>query len=446
MQAFSGYVFFISVFFVVGAYWLLPARLRPLFLLLTSLGFYLIWDFKYSWILPLTTLVDFTSARVMERKPGIKKTLVITSIAMNVGVLAYFKYAAFFAKSIKPLFPALEALQLHWLVPLGISFYTFHSISYVVDVYRGKTAAIRSIVDYALYVSYFPKLISGPVERAEQFAKERAKAICFSQVDWEGGLQLLLYGLFLKLVVSHNLQLFVSGIFAKTGLVAALELYFGMCANSFYIYSDFLAYTCMARGISKWFGIELEINFNAPYMAASVKEFWRRWHISLSSWFRDYVYLPLGGNRHDAIRNVLITFLLAGLWHGAAANFLVWGAYHGIGHVVSERAGKLIRLPKWLSVLFTFHFVSVGWIFFRTADLPSALLYLKRMFLFCGGESLGIYLIVYASFFLAAWYVVGRLLKFLQLPYGRAFTAGIVLLMIMIFGSSRAIPFLYFRF
>ncbi|MEO8681243.1 MAG: MBOAT family O-acyltransferase [Vicinamibacterales bacterium] len=372
-------------FFIVtlAAYWSLPMRGQNLLLLAAS---YLFYGWVHPWFLLLifaTTFIDYWSARNMARRPEQKLAWLWLSIITNFGMLGFFKYFGFFAENV-----AAVAASVGWhvppaafaiLLPVGISFYTFQSMSYTIDVYRNHAAARTSFVDMAAFVSFFPHLVAGPIMRATnllpQFERERR----FSAAAARDATVLMVWGFFKKLVIADNVGVIANKVFALESPEFPV-LWAGVFAFAIQIYADFSAYTDIARGVAKWFGFDLIRNFEHPYLAASPSEFWHRWNISLSTWFRDYVYIPLGGSRVGAWRvatNIMITFLASGLWHGASWNYVLWGAYHGallvidrmVGSVWSptDRARRSLRIVQ---VPAMFVLTCIGWLIFRETDLP----------------------------------------------------------------------------
>jgi len=360
---------------------------RKLFLLGASWAFYASWSPQFLLLLIATTWVDFRLALAIGRaRPGSRaRTLLIASLVLNLGVLAFFKYAYFFYTSADAIFalpPAPGFLSV--AVPLGISFYTFHSISYVVDTYRGIRPPTESFGDFALYVAFFPQLIAGPITRWGFFGPQLASAPHVGLARIEGALFLLAVGYVKKVVCADSLGAFVDQAYRHVDVVGSLELGVALYAYAFQIYFDFSGYTDIAMGVAGLLGFRLPENFRHPYLAENPSEFWRRWHISLSTWLRDYLYIPLGGSRRGAARtyaNLLVTMLLGGLWHGAAWTFVLWGGFHGawlaVHRAVSGRdwwrrgeAGAATpRTPRWLRRAVTFHLVALAWVPFRAGSL-----------------------------------------------------------------------------
>ena len=379
------------VFFVVVVvtYWLLPRRGQNVLLLAASYFFY---GYVHPWFLILiasSTTIDYFAARGMERWPERRRVFMAISIISNFGMLGFFKYVNFFVDN---LHAVLEAAGLHVslpvlrvILPVGISFYTFQAMSYTVDVFRGELRARRSLLDVAVFISFFPHLVAGPIQRASYLLPQVEEQRRFSLPRATSGFYLMVWGFFKKLVIADNVGIIANKVFALSDPSFEI-LWAGVFAFAIQIYADFSAYTDIARGSSRWLGFELTENFDHPYMARSPADFWRRWNISLSSWFRDYVYIPLGGSRASEwtwARNVLITFLLSGLWHGASWNYVLWGLYHGVLLVIT-RARQILRPPSPLrgygetgglgAILKTAGMIVLtlfGWLLFRETQLSA---------------------------------------------------------------------------
>ncbi|MDJ0701711.1 MAG: MBOAT family O-acyltransferase [Leptolyngbyaceae cyanobacterium MO_188.B28] len=339
-------------------------------------------------MLVFSTLVDYTAARVIEaaKKPWIRQTSLLVSLTLNLGLLFTFKYADFFSDSAFTLIGIRPWPELNWVLPLGISFYTFQTMSYTIDVYRGAIAAKRSILDVAIYVCFFPQLIAGPIVRSDELIPQlEARA----SVDWRqirGGIAQILWGIFKKVYIADPMAHIANEAFASPDMVSGVGLILAAYAFAIQIYCDFSGYSDVAIGSAKLLGIRLPQNFDAPYLACSIRDFWRRWHITLSTWLRDYLYIPLGGNRKGPVRtyaNLMITMLLGGLWHGAGWTWVIWGGLQGFLLSV-ERAMKWERTPKnifWRAVrwVITFHLICLSWIFFRVNNFQDAVTILQRV-------------------------------------------------------------------
>ncbi|MEN8445884.1 MAG: MBOAT family O-acyltransferase, partial [Cyanobacteria bacterium J06555_13] len=335
-------LFFAVVF---GIYWSLQRNgWRKAWILLCSYAFYGAWDWRFLSLIIGSTLVDYIVGLQLgkeETAPGIRRRWLMLSLVVNLGALAFFKYANFFATSAVGFFGWLgvpvNSVTLNVVLPVGISFYTFQTLSYSLDIYARRLAPRKSLLDLATFVAFFPQLVAGPIVRASDFLPQLERSRTFSQINVRACLTLFLTGFFKKACVSDNLAPIVDRFFADPASFDALSAWIGVFSYTTQIYCDFSGYSDMAIACAGLLGYELCINFNFPYFASSVTDFWRRWHISLSTWLKDYLYIPLGGNRGGQLftyRNLLITMVLGGLWHGAAWTFVVWGALHGGALVV----------------------------------------------------------------------------------------------------------------
>jgi D-alanyl-lipoteichoic acid acyltransferase DltB (MBOAT superfamily) len=371
------------LFFIVtvAAYWMLPQRAQNVLLLAASYFFY---GYVHPWFLILiatSTIVDYCAARGMEQWPANRRRFLWLSIGSNFGMLAFFKYFNFFVENVHDALRAIGATVdlpvLHIVLPVGISFYTFQALSYTIDVYRGELRARRNLLDVAVFISFFPHLVAGPIQRASFLLPQVESTRRFSIDKARSGFLLICWGFFKKLVVADNVGVIANKVFALDD-PSFWVLWAGVFAFAIQIYADFSAYTDIARGTSRWLGFELTENFNHPYLARTPADFWRRWNISLSTWFRDYVYIPLGGSRAGTwtwIRNVLATFLLSGLWHGASWNYVLWGFYHGV-LLTATRAGRSAKAAtsSWLvvpQILLMFVLTNIGWLLFRETSLAA---------------------------------------------------------------------------
>ncbi|MGY6559261.1 MAG: MBOAT family O-acyltransferase [Nitritalea sp.] len=392
---FNSLLFLVFFPLVVAGFYLLPHKYRWAFLLGASYYFYMNWKPIYALLLFFSTAVTWTAASFInrERKPGRKKTILVASITANLLILWLYKYYNFINSTVSTFFELLglrwEVPNLDLLLPVGISFYTFQAIGYTVDVYRGQVAHEKHFGRYALFVSFFPQLVAGPIERASNLLPQFRQRMTFSSQRVGEGLRMMLWGFFLKLAMADNLSEYVDAVFAhveshSSGTLALASVFF-----SFQIYGDFAGYSLIAIGVARCLGFELMMNFRRPYFASSVTAFWSRWHISLSTWFKDYLYIPLGGNRNGhwrTYRNLFLTFFVSGIWHGANFTFIVWGALHGL-FVVMEKIGRAPKegkhafsLQYLLQVIATFFLVTFAWIFFRAASLTDALIIYKKLF------------------------------------------------------------------
>ncbi len=373
-------------FFVVvyTLYRVLPHGAQNWLLLVASYYFYAAWDWRFLGLLIASTLVDYSCGRALggTRSPATRRALLCASLGFNLTLLGFFKYFNFFADSLHGVFGALgwqlDFVTVRVLLPVGISFYTFVTMSYVIDVYRREIEPTRDLLDFAVFVAYFPHLVAGPILRASRLLPQISSPRRVSREQIRDGLWLIAWGFFQKIFVADNLAGLVNQVFDPAAHPTGINVLLGTYAFAFQIYGDFAGYSNVARGTSKLMGIELVENFRFPYLVRSPQEFWRHWHISLSTWLRDYLYIPLGGNRGSAAqtnRNLLITMALGGLWHGAAWTFVLWGVYHGLLLIGFRAADRIRAVHGWLtgssatarvtSWAVMFHLTCFGWLIFR---------------------------------------------------------------------------------
>lgn len=387
---FNSFVFWAFLALVLLLYWRLPHRGQNLLLLAASYFFYGYWDWRYLGLLAASTLVDFLVSTNLERLSNERhrKRLIAASVVANLASLGFFKYFNFFIAEFALLLQSLgfqpHMTTLSIVLPVGISFYTFQSMSYTIDVYRKVVKPTRDPLDFALFVSYFPQLVAGPIERSGQLLPQISNPRHYRLGDFSAGLYHVLIGLFKKVVLADNVAPIANRIFdSPASGLTSIEVMLGVIAFALQIYGDFSGYSSIAQGVSRWMGIDLSYNFRMPYFSRTPSEFWLRWHISLSSWLKDYLYIPLGGNRRGPSRtyaNLMATMVLGGLWHGASWTFIAWGAWHGAILVAYRWAGveSAAKLPKnaamqALCMLMMFALVCIGWIFFRAQSLAHAL-------------------------------------------------------------------------
>jgi D-alanyl-lipoteichoic acid acyltransferase DltB (MBOAT superfamily) len=379
------------LFFVIvyGLYVILTHRAQNWMLLAASYVFYAWWDWRFTILIFLTTFVDYHCARGIAgtQDPRRRKWFLTISMVTDLGILGFFKYFNFFTESAVELLDKVgfqaDPITLQIILPVGISFYTFQSMSYTIDVYRGELQPAKSLANYALFVSFFPQLVAGPIERARHLLPQMENPRTIRYQDMREGAWLILFGFFKKVVVADNFAVIANEIFNNPGEYHGFAVLLGVYAFAWQIYGDFSGYSNIARGVARLMGVDIMVNFRMPYFASNPQEFWRRWHISLSTWLRDYLYISLGGNRYGSFatyRNLFLTMLLGGLWHGAAWNFVLWGAYQG-GLLIVHRlyqswrniSTNPIGLKRVLITIVFFQFVCFGWILFRVnaiADLP----------------------------------------------------------------------------
>lgn len=451
---------FVAFFLVFYPVYLLTkrTRFRDGWLLACSYVFYGWWNPIYLILIVYSTAVDFFGAVMMCRSQRKKFWLGLT-VANNLLLLGTFKYAGFLADNLNAVLGALGVPYVvsapGWLLPVGISFYTFQSMSYTIDVYRGHIQREPSFIRFATFVSLFPQLVAGPIVRAADLLPQLQAPRHIRRQDVTDGLALFVVGLFKKLALADYLALYVDKVYAAPAGHGGAALALATVGFGWQIYFDFSGYTDMARGIGRIMGYQFMRNFNHPYLATGLGDFWSRWHISLSTWFRDYVYIPLGGNRNGegaTYRNMCLTMLISGLWHGAAWTFIIWGALHALGRVLTRRLEKqafwVDRVPRLVKQALVFAFVTFTWIFFRAHGLSDAWLVITRIFGSAWTDpgfpplAAGLVLLVWAY----QHVYESRLQPVLQLaPVRIGLIAAMVLYMAFVAGGN-ATPFIYFQF
>lgn len=387
------FLFFLPIVFAL--YWLCAGRanLRNLVIVIASYAFYGWWDYRFLALLALSTASSYASGiaieKCQERKTA--KWICAANVVLNLSILAFFKYFNFFGENFARMMDMLgwhtDWVMLDILLPVGISFYTFQAIGYTIDVYRRSTEASHNPITFAAFISFFPQLVAGPIERAGTMIHQFSGKVRFSQKFYDGMRQML-WGFFKKMVIADNCAVFVDMVWDKYDVLNGSTMLLAAVFFTFQIYGDFSGYSDIAIGTGKLFGIDLSTNFKTPYFATNIGDFWRRWHISLMSWFRDYIYIPLGGSRVSKIitaRNILLVFALSGLWHGANWTFVTWGIYHAILLIAYSLFISKIKLPKSaitsvIGALLTFAAATIGWIIFRSADINEAWGIISKIF------------------------------------------------------------------
>jgi D-alanyl-lipoteichoic acid acyltransferase DltB (MBOAT superfamily) len=396
------FAFFLPIVFAL--YWLAKRniKLQNTILLISSYYFYACWDWRFLSLILISSLVDFLVGIALSNQEHVvkRKVLLWTSISVNIGFLAFFKYYNFFVEEFVAVFSIfgreIQANSLNIILPIGISFYTFQTLSYSIDIYKRKLEPSRDFIAFSAFVSFFPQLVAGPIERASNLLPQFLRQRTFDYSNAVMGMQQILWGLFKKMVIADNCAELANMIFNNSADYSGSTLLLGAIFFSFQIYGDFSGYSDIAIGTARLFGIKLMKNFDFPYFSRDIAEFWRRWHISLSSWFRDYVYIPLGGSRVKKaknIRNVFIVFAVSGLWHGANWTFLIWGILNAIfflplllldtnrNHLDIVAKGKLFpSFKELIAILSTFGITVLAWVFFRAESLTHAISYLDSMF------------------------------------------------------------------
>ena len=389
-MVFTSWAFVVFFLCVLGALTLFRSRTsRQLVILLSSIFFYGYWNKLYLLLLAAPSVIDYYCAIFIEAsdKPRRRKFWVVVSLVSNLGLLAYFKYASFFLSNLATWF-GRDFKPLDIVLPIGISFYTFKTLSYTIDVYRRELPACRDWWKYAMFVTYFPELIAGPIVRASVFLPQMTRSLKPSGKRAIVGLELILLGVTKKLLIADRMAVLADAVFDHPHFFSPLTVASGVVAYSLQIYCDFSGYSDIAIGVSRIIGFDLPENFNMPYLSTSITEFWRRWHMTLSKWLRDYLYIPLGGNRGGRSRtyvNLMMTMLLGGLWHGANWTFVIWGGLHGVALAAHkfwiETNNGRYRLPKFVSWAATYVFVCFGWIFFRSPNFKTASVILRKLVL-----------------------------------------------------------------
>jgi alginate O-acetyltransferase complex protein AlgI len=463
--------FFVFLGVVLILFYATPQKWRKFILLAASYYFYMSWIPIFILLLLSLTAIDYCAAMWIARTatPRLRKVALVMSLSANLGLLGFFKYYNFFAENIAHLLQRAHLLQapgnafaLSIILPLGISFHTFQSMSYVIDVYRKQQEPIRNPIDYALFISFFPQLVAGPIVRAREFFGDLYAWRKPSSDEASQGVLLLLLGLAKKTIMADQFAQIAIGYFQDvTKHPGMLSAWSGTIAFGIQIYFDFSGYTDMAIGMAKLLGFHFPVNFRRPYLASSITDFWHRWHISLSRWLRDYLYIPLGGNRHGTLktyRNLMLTMLLGGLWHGANWNFVAWGGYHGAllsiermfrGNRAEENRSTLLYPVK---AAVTFALAMIGWVFFRAVTFRQSLSVLGQMLSGSKGEMLipG-WLGVLALLTLVLAILEEKLGWFEKIAVGPAWAYGalcaVLLLSVELIGfGGPAVPFVYFQF
>lgn len=455
-------------------YWALVQKklvYQNIVLLVSSYIFYGWWDWRFLSLIAFSTIIDFFIAKKIadSKNNRTRKIFLVISLLVNLGLLGFFKYYNFFVKSltqgINELGFNIDTWTLNILLPVGISFYTFQTLSYSIDVYKRNIKHTNDFISFAVFVSFFPQLVAGPIERAKHLLPQFLNKREFSYDTAVEGVTLIIYGFFKKLVIADRLAIYVNSIYSDIDNANTLSLILGIIFFSFQIYADFSGYSLIARGTAKLFGFDLMINFNKPYLASSIPDFWRRWHISLSTWFRDYLYIPLGGNRVGKLRNYLnlfIVFLISGLWHGANYTFIIWGALHGLYQVLYIQGKQLIplqyingRFSELVRIFTVYSLVTFAWIFFRSNDLDQAIQYISKILEFdlvlnisqitANVGVLNWFISIMVIILLYFSYLLPKNLSFKSHKYNILFNV-ITLSLIYLIGVDGKASFIYFQF
>ncbi len=477
---FNSFTFALFLIIVFSLYWILPPgrlRMRQFLLIVASYVFYGWWDWRFLILIFISCLVDFFIARGIDEAQSRrrKKMLLGISLFVQLGILCTFKYFDFFTTSFAALLNSLgftvHPVTLNLVLPAGVSFYTFQTLSYTIDVYRGNMKASKDPFAFFAFVSFFPQLVAGPIERATHLLPQFEKPHLFNENNCIQGLRIFLWGFFKKVVIADNCAYFANIIFDNYSQMSGLELSAGAVFFAFHIYGDFSGYSDMAVGSAKLFGYDLMQNFRTPYFSRDIAEFWRRWHISLSTWFRDYLYIPLGGSRggkSKAVRNTFIIFLVSGLWHGANWTFVVWGLLNAIyflplllrnknrSHLEDVAANRLLPNGREIfQILITFTLTCIAWVFFRSQTIEGAFGYLKGIvtnpFLPGNYSNFSHRVFVPLAIFIALDWSIFRWFdaheRIVKWSSARKWAfIGLILLITLLYYQNEASSFIYFQF
>lgn len=475
---FDSPVFFLFLTIVVAVYWRLPWRKQNIFLLVASYFFYGWWDWRFLFLMAASTWFDYIIARKIASStdPRLRRFLLTISLVLNFSFLGLFKYFNFFVDSAAA---GLQVLGIHFIptavlriiLPPGISFYTFQEVAYIVDVYNGKLKPADSIVDYALFISLFPHLIAGPIQRPSHLLPQVQQPRTLDYTSFFDGMMLILWGLFRKCVIADNCALLANAAFdGRLGAPSLPVVLIGVYAFAWQIYGDFSGYSDIARGAAQLMGFHFMVNFRQPYLAKNLQDFWRRWHISLSTWLRDYLYIPLGGSANGTkktYRNLSLTMLLGGLWHGANWTFVVWGGIHGSwlalerffrGLVGAKEKAQTEASPdtflgSWVKRVLLFQLVCIAWVFFRAPSLADALHFLGGVTRLSWSPEYAI-AIKYLIFFTVPMFMIDLALEHRDEEYlfektssmTRVAVAMASLMLLVVFSANDASTFIYFQF
>lgn len=464
------FIFFLPI--VIILYYLIPHKYRWILLLIASYYFYGSWHIEYLFLIIFSTLIDFFAGIKMEQKSDKKSRVpfLLMSIITNLGLLFFFKYYNFVADNLNYLFISTSNKSLipmmDFLLPVGISFYTFQTLSYSIDVFNGEQKAEKHLGYFALYVSFFPQLVAGPIERFSRLTPQFKKEHKLIYENFSNGFRLILYGLFIKMVIADNIAPIVDQIYSAPTEFSSYDILKGLFFYSFQIYSDFYGYSLIAIGSAKLMGINLMDNFKTPYLSKNIGEFWQRWHISLSTWFRDYLYFPLGGNKVKKAKwmaNIFIVFVVSGIWHGANWTFLIWGAVYGLIYLVEHLSNSILKInskPKDFSIqhillaLKTFVLVTLIWVFFRSQNFNEAMLIFKSLL---RNGDLSTQNLIIENYI---WILFSLFIIFDILLYNKRFDTwidkypfiarwsiySILIFSIIVFSGVENFPFIYFQF
>jgi alginate O-acetyltransferase complex protein AlgI len=464
----------------VFLFWISPAKLRTVLLLVASYIFYMSWKPIYGLLMIGLTVINYFFGLAIHKFSAAKKPLMITAVVSNLLVLGYFKYTYYAIElvnqAIAPWGQHLPRFAFEIILPLGISFFAFEFIHYVVEVYKGGKP-VRSLPQFALFAGFFPTQLAGPIKRYQDFIPQLSEVHRPGLKEIDDAVWLILFGLFKKVIFADNLAAVVQSGFSHPELLTGVDAWLVVYAFAFQIYFDFSGYTDIARGSAMLFGYKVPINFNLPYLAGSIAEFWHRWHISLSTWLRDYLYVPLGGSRCSRwlnYRNLFLTMLLGGLWHGAGTHFVAWGAFHGTALILHKafkdatenmEALNILRSTKWFqvaSVLLTFHVACTGWVLFRAENMDLACKMLRQMFFIDSSSAMHLTIVnihepviflllplvivlLFAGQLFSGWLSTRKTPLMIPAPL-RALGVAALILMLFVFSPDTSPKFIYFQF
>jgi alginate O-acetyltransferase complex protein AlgI len=472
---FNSFIFFIFLGVVLPVFYLLPnKRSKNLFLLLASYFFYGYWDWRFCSLLAISSIIDYYVAIEIDKRedPIKRKNLLYVSLISNLGMLAFFKYFNFFVDSFQVMSAKfgmhVDYLHLNIILPVGISFYTFQTLSYTIDVYKRELKASTNFIDFSLFVSFFPQLVAGPIERATNLLPQVQKDFKATREQVKQGVVLIVIGLFRKVMIGDTTGRFVDHIFGNLEQYKSVEILAGLILFSVQIYADFSGYSHIARGTSKLLGIELMKNFEQPYLSKNITEFWRRWHISLSTWLKDYLYIALGGNKKGNTRtyiNLMLTMLLGGLWHGASWNFVIWGGLHGMYLAVHKKmlgnkkvhASRIesLSIQNIVSIVITFLLVVFTWLFFRSTSWDSTQLFFSKIFNWESSEYAGLFISIAGAYLFVTImfdifeYYAGKhtyILNIKSVGIRAGILSAMLLVTLIYMFQAEPAPFIYFQF
>ena len=434
--------------------------LRLPLLLVGSYAFYACWDWRGIFFLAFITLSDYCFGRLIDRCRHLGKCFLVSSLMINIGVLCSLKYLNFITENLVWVLGKFgrtpEIPESEWILPVGLSFFTFKSMSYICDLYFGKVDVERNLLRYAAYVAFFPQLIAGPIERSTSLLPQLKTPQPLLADDIATGVSVFITGAFKKVVLADMLAAYVTPVYAAPGKFGGAALLYASYAFAWQIYFDFSGLSDMARGAARVLGFRTMLNFDNPYVAVDVRDFWRRWHISLSSWFRDYVYIPLGGSRRIKIRvwwNVLVTMLVSGLWHGAAWTFIIWGGLNGLGSIASsefDRKPWYLKIPKFVKQILVFNFITLTWVFFRAESFKDALSVLKGIFTWRTGTTATVFPLVPVLMIGLVWIYqlvwASRFRNVLEHRVVRIAAMAAAIIALLVLGAGANTPFIYQQF